>query len=80
MKFFVQVMPREVLLDSEGRAVQELLQEKKFPVTSVRVGKWIEVQVDQDNEATAKKMVEDLAQKIFSNPLIETFKVFGDKT
>lgn len=68
-------MPREVLLDSQGRAVEQTLKSHEFPIDKCRVGKFIEVEVPLQNESEAKAHVERMAQFVFCNPLIENYEI-----
>jgi phosphoribosylformylglycinamidine synthase len=62
-------MPREGLLDPQGRAVGEMLEDNGYKVGEVRVGKVIELEIPEDVDA------ELLAQKYLINPLIEDFVI-----
>lgn len=73
-KFVVQVLPREVILDTQGRAVEETLKRMNMPVQHCRVGKMIELEFDEP-AAQARAKAENIAKKVLHNPLIETFKV-----
>ena len=69
-KFAIQILPREVILDTQGRAVQGLLVRDGFPVSQVRVGQWIEVELDSGDEEVVQKIAKSLV-----NPLIQRFEV-----
>jgi len=62
-------MPKEGLLDPQGRAVEELLTSKGYKVKGIKVGKVIEMEVNEYEDA------KDMARRFLVNPLIETFKV-----
>ena len=69
MKVRILIMPKEGLLDPQGRAVEELLTSKGYKVKGIKVGKVIEMEVNEYEDA------EDMARRFLVNPLIETFKV-----
>jgi len=65
----VIIMPKEGLLDPQGRAVEEMLKENGFEVSNVRVGKVVELEVSEKTDL--KKLVE----KYLINPLIEDYEI-----
>ena len=75
-RFAVSVMPKEGILDPQGRAVESALPHLHVTnVHSVRVGRRVELSVDADDRAAARHVVEELAQELFANPLIESWAV-----
>lgn len=74
MKFGVKVMPRGEVLDTQGRAVENTLKNHQFPIQAVRVGKFIELDL-QGTEAEATAKAQEIAKFVLCNPLIETFEV-----
>lgn len=75
MKFIVHVMPRKVVLDTQGRSVESVLQQQGFSVLGCRVGKRIEVDLSGDDQAANRLQVEKMAKEILTNPLIEDFEI-----
>jgi phosphoribosylformylglycinamidine synthase len=70
MLFKVLITPKKGLLDPQGRAVEELLQEKGYEgVKNVRVGKVVLL------EAQSEEQVHEIAKKILVNDLIEDYTV-----
>ena len=58
------------MLDPQGRAVEELLQEKGYKgVKNVKVGKLVLL------EAENEKQVHEIAKKILVNDLIEDYQI-----
>lgn len=76
-QFGVRVMPREVILDSQGRAVEKTLELHKMPDVEVRVGKWIQVSVDAPDKDQAQQLVHRMAKDFFHNPLLENYEVIS---
>jgi phosphoribosylformylglycinamidine synthase subunit PurS len=75
-RFAVDVMPREGILDPQGRAVEGSLAHLAVSgVHDVRVGRRVELSVDAPDESIARATVERLAQELFANPLIESWQV-----
>ncbi len=74
-RFRVIVMPRKDLLDPQGRAVKGVISEMGIKVKDVRVGKVIEVTIEEKNEEEAWKIIKELSTKVFSNPIIEDYTI-----
>ncbi len=75
-RFIVSVMPREGILDPQGRAVETSL--PHLGVTSVhgvRVGRRVELSVEATDAEEARGVVDGLAGELFANPLIEAWTV-----
>lgn len=70
----VRIMPREVILDTQGRAVEQTLKLEGYPPVDVRVGKFVELQIE-GNPAEAKATAEKIAKNLLHNPLIETYSL-----
>jgi len=75
-RFAVDVMPREGILDPQGRAVEAALpQLGAGSVRDVRVGRRIELTVEADDRPAAREVVERLAADFLANPLIEGWAI-----
>ena len=73
-RFAVNVLPKDGILDPQGRAVEGSLGHLGVTgVSGVRVGRRVELTVEAASEADARATVERLARELFSNPLIESF-------
>ncbi|MBX2986417.1 MAG: phosphoribosylformylglycinamidine synthase subunit PurS [Bdellovibrionaceae bacterium] len=75
MKFGVKIMPREVILDTQGRAVEQTLKGQSFRLDSCRVGKFVEIDVPAATEAEGRDMVKKMADFVLYNPLIEVYEI-----
>ena len=73
-RFGVKIMPREVILDTQGRAVEQTLKLNKLAADSVRVGRFVELEIE-GSEAEARKRAEEITKFVLHNPLIETFEI-----
>jgi phosphoribosylformylglycinamidine synthase len=77
-RYEVVVSLREGLLDPQGKAVEGSLPAMGWTnVSEVRVGKHIEFVIEADDETDAAKQVEEMSEKLFSNPVIEDFHVLA---
>ena len=75
-RFAVHVMPKAGILDPQGRAVEASLGHLGIDgVSSVRVGRRVELTVDASDATVARVTIERLARELLSNPLIEAFRV-----
>jgi phosphoribosylformylglycinamidine synthase len=73
-RFAVNVLPKQGILDPQGRAVEMNLPHLHITnVTRVRVGRRVELTVTAETEAEARAVVDGLAKELFSNPLIESY-------
>jgi phosphoribosylformylglycinamidine synthase PurS subunit len=75
-RFAVNVSPKPGILDPQGRAVEGSLGHLGIDgVSSVRVGRRIELTVAAEDEDAGRAVVERLAGELLSNPLIEAYQV-----
>jgi phosphoribosylformylglycinamidine synthase PurS subunit len=69
MKKKVIIMPKEGILDPQGRALKDVLNEAGFDIKDVRIGKIVEIEAD--SLENLQEMIEDY----IINPLIEDYEV-----
>ncbi len=75
MKVAVKVMPRREVLDTQGRAVGEKLNRAGLTLESCRVGKYIELEIQESERDKALDKAKEMAEYVLYNPLIETFEM-----
>jgi len=75
VKATVLVRPKQGILDPQGAAVEGSLRKLGFPVSSVRVGKVIDLEVQADGQDDARKHVERMCEALLANPLIESVEI-----
>ena len=76
MKARVTVMPKNGVLDPQGKAISHALEGLGFAgVNDVRAGKVIELDLAETDPAKAKSAAEDMARKLLANTVIESFRV-----
>jgi len=74
--FEVLVTLKPGLADPQGTAVEGALPALGWTnVSGVRVGKHIRLDVEADDEATARRQVDEMAARILANPVIEDARV-----
>jgi phosphoribosylformylglycinamidine synthase PurS subunit len=75
MKAKVVVMPKATVLDPQGNAVRDAMRHLGMPeVHSVRVGKYMEVEIDGE-DGDLEKRLHRLCRDLLSNPVIEDYKL-----
>jgi phosphoribosylformylglycinamidine synthase PurS subunit len=72
----VYVTLKPGVLDPAGKAVEASLHALGFgQVSSVRLGKYIELQLPDENAGEAKANVEEMCRKLLANTVVENFRV-----
>lgn len=75
MKVKVTVMPKQSVLDPQGVAVRDAIHHHGMPqVKNVRIGKFLEIEVDGAGDQTQEKLHE-LCRDLLSNPVIEDYQL-----
>jgi phosphoribosylformylglycinamidine synthase len=74
----VLVRPKEGILDPQGDAVEHSLQKLGFDVSTVRVGRVIDLELDASTAEDARAQAERMCEALLANPLIESFDVRVD--
>jgi len=75
MKATVYVTIKENVLDPQGNAVQGSLQTLGFgEVAKVRIGKYMELQLDTNDRAEAEKRVKEMCEKLLANTVVEDYR------
>jgi phosphoribosylformylglycinamidine synthase subunit PurS len=75
MRVSVLVRPKPGILDPQGEAVQTSLRHLGFAVDEARVGRLVDLEVEADNEADARELVERMCAELLANPLIESYEI-----
>ena len=71
----VIVTPKPVVNDPQGLTVKQGLASLGFrEVSDVRVGKYIEVNLDGTSEHEARQRVEEMCRQLLANHVIEDFR------
>ena len=81
MKATVLIRPKEGILDPQGEAVGEALRTLGFAVTSARVGRLVDVDLETDDPGEAEAALAAMSRDLLANPMIESFTIeLGDDT
>ena len=78
MRATVLVRPKQGILDPQGDAVQGSLRKLGFDVSTARVGRVIDIELEADDAAGARAAVERMSADLLANPLIESFEIEVD--
>ena len=72
----ITVTLRPAILDPQGKATHHALQNLGFDqISSVRIGKYMELQVSADTEEDAVSAAHAACEKLLANPIMEDYKV-----
>ena len=73
-RVFVTLKPG--VLDPAGKAVERSLHSLGYPeVGGVRLGKYVELQIEGSDPAKAKARIEEMCRKLLANTVVENFRV-----
>jgi phosphoribosylformylglycinamidine synthase PurS subunit len=75
MKFGIRIMPKREVLDSQGRAVERTLKNHGRALAGCRVGRYVELDIEEADETKAKAKAREICEFILHNPLIETYEI-----
>ncbi len=69
-------MPLKNLLDPQGKAVKQTLNNLKYDnIADVRLGKHIVLTIDAADKENAKLIAEEISNKVLANQVMESFKI-----
>ncbi len=76
MRAQVVVTLKKEVLDPQGKAIGQAAASLGYDaVRDVRQGKIFEIEIDTPDRGTAERVVDELAEKLLSNPVIETYRI-----
>ena len=76
MKAKIHVTLKSGVLDPQGKAVEQALISLGFAgVSGVRQGKYIELDLDETDQAKAQANVEKMCEKLLANTVIENYSI-----
>lgn len=75
LKATVYVTIKQDVLDTQGKAAQEALQAQGYEeVSSLRIGKYIELKLNTDDRAEAEQRVKAMCEKLLVNTVVEDYR------
>ncbi len=76
MKAVIAVTLKPGVLDPQGQAIQRACTSLGYEsIESVRQGKRFEVELEAASVEEARRLVEEISDKLLSNPVIENFEI-----
>jgi phosphoribosylformylglycinamidine synthase len=80
MRARVHVTLKQGVLDPQGKAIGTALKSLGFAgVNSVRLGKFIELEIDETDPARARAAIGDMCEKLLANTVIEDYQIDIDR-
>ena len=79
MKLNVKIMPKNGVLDPQGKAIENSLNQIGFNnFSEIRQGKIIEIDIDAEEEK-AISIAEEMCKKLLVNLIIEDYEIIFDR-
>jgi phosphoribosylformylglycinamidine synthase len=77
-RFEIVVDLKAGLADPQGKAVEDAAPTMGWRgVSAVQVGKHISLTVEAESEEAARTLVEEMAHRLLSNPVIEDYRILS---
>ncbi len=72
----IKVTLRKSILDPQGKAVEHSIQSLGYKnIEDTRIGKYIELKLDASTEEEARKISEEISDKLLANPVMEDYSI-----
>ena len=75
MKIGVKILPRQEILDTQGRTVTQTLQQNGRDLIGCRVGKYIVLELEAHEADAAWNQAKEITEFVLYNPLIESYEL-----
>tara|TARA_Y100001970_G_scaffold182646_1_gene222158 strand:- start:1377 stop:1616 length:240 start_codon:yes stop_codon:yes gene_type:complete len=76
LKISATITLKKDVLDPQGKVVNQTLKNMGYNnVVSVRQGKYFEIELNESSKENAKKIVEEISNKLLANVVIEDYKI-----
>jgi len=76
LKFSVTVTLKKEVLDPQGTVVEKTLKNMGYSnIENVRQGKYFEIEINESNKENAKKIIEEICNKLLTNMVIEDYSI-----
>jgi phosphoribosylformylglycinamidine synthase PurS subunit len=74
MKVQIKIRLKNGILDPQGKTVNNALHHLGFTtIENVRIGKLIELEMDEQNREDAGQKIDEACRKLLANPVIEDY-------
>jgi phosphoribosylformylglycinamidine synthase len=75
VKAKIHVTLKQGILDPQGKAIEHALESLGFKTAAnVRVGKYMEVDVNEKDKVQAEAVVKQMCEKLLANTIIEEYR------
>ena len=75
MKAQIFVTLKKSVLDPQGSTIERSLKQMGYAdLASVRIGKFIELEMNTDDKEKAETQIDEMCKKLFVNPNIEEYR------
>jgi len=71
----VLVRPKPGILDPQGEAVLGSLKQLGFAVDDARVGRVVDLELENGDREQARAQLERMCEQLLANPLIESYEI-----
>ena len=76
MKISVIITLKKDVLDPQGKVIHQTLDDMGFnDINEVRLGKYFEIDTEENDPKKAKDKVEEMCEKLLANLVIENYKI-----
>jgi phosphoribosylformylglycinamidine synthase PurS subunit len=75
MRATVLVRPKPGILDPQGEAVESSLRQLGFAVERARIGRVVDLELEDGDPAQARQALERMCEQLLANPLIESYEI-----
>ena len=76
MKISATVTLKKEVLDPQGKVVDQTLKNMGYKnIVSVRQGKYFDIELKETDKEKAKKIVEEICEKLLTNTVIEDYTI-----
>jgi len=76
LKISAIVTLKKDVLDPQGKVVSQTLKNMGYEkVTHIRQGKYFEIELNETDKEKAKKIAEEICEKLLTNVVIEDYKI-----
>ena len=76
MKISATVTLKKEVLDPQGKVVSQTLKNMGYDsIINIRQGKYFDIELNENNKETAKKIAEEICKKLLTNVVIEDYTI-----
>ena len=76
MKISIVVTLKKEVLDPQGTVVEKTLKNMGYSnIENIRQGKYFEIEINESNKENAKKIIEEICNKLLTNMVIEDYSI-----